>query len=218
MNLLLSGEQLTARRSVAAGPLAPLFASLAADLEPLVTADLYFPTEKARLSRAGGRCPRDGTPLDFDPWSPRAHRCPACGNVYGDEEHFRYWLMWYQLWLAERAVHGAALFALGGEARHADLAQRILSGYAARYLGYPNRDNVLGPSRIFFSTYLESIWLLQICVAIDLLETAGRTGGHVEGGSAPGLAGDVRERIIAPAAKIISENYRRMIEVYAAGP
>ena len=35
---------------------------------------------------------------------------------------------------------------------------------------YPNKDNVLGPTRLFFSTYLESIWLLQLVVALDLLE------------------------------------------------
>ena len=205
MSLLLKRDELTGRRAVAAGPLAPLAASLAADLEPVVNANLYFPAEKARLSRAGGRCPRDGTPLDFDPWSPRAHRCPTCGNVFDDDAHYRYWLMWYQLWLAERAVHGAALFALGGDARHGDLARRILSGYAARYLEYPNRDNVLGPSRIFFSTYLESIWLLQICVATDLLETAGSATDHVKGEPAAGLARDVRDRIVAPAARIIAE-------------
>lgn len=205
MSLLLTVEELTTRRNVAAGPLAPLFGSLAADLKRVIGADLYFPAEKARLSRAGGRCPRDGTPLDFDPWSPRAHRCPTCGNVYDDEAHYRYWLMWYQLWLAERAVHGAALFALGGDARHADLAARILSGYAARYLDYPNSDNVLGPSRIFFSTYLESIWLLQICVAIDLLETTGKASANATRDSSAALAGEVRDRIVAPAAKIIAD-------------
>ena len=205
MTLLLTADELMTRRGVVAGPLAPLFASLAADLESVIRADLFFPAEKARLSRIGGRCPRDGTPLDFDPWSPRAHRCPTCGNVYDDEPHYRYWLMWYQLWLAERAVHGAALFALGGDARHADLATRILSGYAARYLAYPNSDNVLGPSRIFFSTYLESIWLLQVCVAIDLLETADRTAADVTRRSTTTLPADVRERIVAPAAKIIAD-------------
>ena len=49
---------------------------------------------------------------------------------------------------------------------------RVLDGYADRYLDYPNRDNVLGPSRPFFSTYLESIWLLQLVLAVDLLESA----------------------------------------------
>ena len=195
MTLLVTPDELRQRRRIAAGPLAPLAASIAADLEPLHAAELLFPVEKARLSRAGGRCPRDGAALDFDPWTPRAHRCPACGTVYDDEAHYRYWLMWYQLWLAERAVHGAVLFALGAEERHAVLARRILAGYAERYAGYANRDNVLGPARVFFSTYLESIWLLQLCVALDLLEGTGSIDAR--------LADDVRERIVAPASAII---------------
>jgi hypothetical protein len=32
---------------------------------------------------------------------------------------------------------------------------------------------VLGPARLFFSTYLDSIWLLQVCIAVDLLATGG---------------------------------------------
>ena len=48
----------------------------------------------------------------------------------------------------------------------------LLDRYADQYIRYPNADNVLGPSRPFFSTYLESIWLLQICIATDLLGDA----------------------------------------------
>ena len=85
--------------------------------------------------------------------------------------------MSYQIWLAERAVHAAALHAVTREASLADLAERILEAYAGRYLEYPNRDNALGPTRPFFSTYLESIWLLQLAVAVSLLETTGRARG-----------------------------------------
>ena len=60
----------------------------------------------------------------------------------------------------------------------------VLDAYADAYLRYPNVDNVLGPTRLFFSTYLESIWLLQICVALDLLG-----GGAISPGvSAPACA------------------------------
>ena len=47
----------------------------------------------------------------------------------------------------------------------------VRGGSLAGSLAY--RDNVLGPSRPFFSTYLESIWLLQLCVALDMLEGSG---------------------------------------------
>src|SRR5438034_7286542 len=43
----------------------------------------------------------------------------------------------------------------GNEAAGARAAE-ILRAYARSYMRYPNRDNLLGPSRLFFSTYLES--------------------------------------------------------------
>ena len=196
MSLLVTAKELDARRAIASASLAALADSLAADLEPLLNDPPAIPRDKARLSRAGGRCPRDGANLEYDPWSPGAHRCPRCGAAYDDDAHYRYWLMWHHLWLAERAVHGALLFALRGHERHAALARHIIDGYTHLYLDFPNRDNVLGPSRVFFSTYLESIWLLQLCVAIDLLEMAG-TGDDV--------TARARDRIVQPAAAIIAE-------------
>ena len=193
MTLLLSDDQLVSRRAVANGPLADLAASLAADLDPLLSRELYFPTEEALLSRDGGRCPRDGSLLDFDPFEPHEHPCLTCGQTCRGDLHDRFWIYWYQLWLAERAVHAAVLYALGVE-RFAPLARDILDGYASRYASYPNVDNVLGPTRLFFSTYIESIWLLQICIATDLLDA-----------TQPDLGARVRDRIIEPSRAIIAE-------------
>jgi hypothetical protein len=194
MSVLLTEAQIVARRAVASGPLISLSDSLARDLEAVLARDLFIPAEKARMTRRGGRCEVDGTMLEFDPFSPRLHRCPRCGNVFDDESHYRWWIMGYQLWLAERAVHAASLFALRGDARHGDFARGVLEGYAGRYLSYPNKDNVLGPTRVFFSTYLESIWLLQLVVALDLLE---RTAG-----GSP-LGDLVRDRLVRPSLELI---------------
>ena len=197
MTVLLTPPELDARRVVATGPLHSLADSLAQDLEPIISRELVVPDEKARMTRRGGRCESDGSLLDFDPFSPCAHRCPRCGAVFEDDAHYRWWIMWYQLWLAERAVHAAALFALRGDARHRDFACAVLDAYAQRYLGYPNKDNVLGPTRLFFSTYLESIWLLQLIVAVDLLEaTSASAFGEV--------AGRLRERVVEPSATLIA--------------
>ncbi|HVT40127.1 MAG TPA: heparinase II/III family protein [Gemmatimonadaceae bacterium] len=193
--LLLPESLLPERRAAAAGALASLAESLAADLEPLLQGGIYMPEAKALLSRAGGRCETDGTPLEFDPFSPHAHRCPACGRVYGGEWHHRWWVYSYQLWLAERGVHAALLYLLRGEARHAALARDIAHRYADAYAHYPNRDNVLGPTRLFFSTYLESIWLLQLCAAADLMNAGGDRA----------TADAVRERIVAPSAALIAQ-------------
>lgn len=196
MTLLLSPVALADRRPLALGPLASLAQSLRADLAPLLgTGAPWIPAEKARLTRVGGRCPRHGVLLDFDPASPRAHRCPECHEAYREEEHYRWWIMNYQLWLAERAVHAASLHALTGDPAAGALARDILLGYAARYDDYPNRDNVLGPTRPFFSTYLESIWLLQLAIALDLLEAQGGRGA---------LGDEVRERLVRPSAALIA--------------
>ena len=199
MTLLLSDAALEFRARVAAGPLATLATSLADELEPLLASELVVPNEKALLSRAGGRCPRHGIYLEFDPFSPKAHRCPEGDGVFVGELHDRFWIYWYQLWLVERAVHAALLATLGddrGGGRLADLAARILERYATLYLTYPNRDNVLGPTRLFFSTYLESIWLLNLCIATDLLERRAKEYRV--------LGQRVRDCVVEPSAALIA--------------
>ena len=200
MTLLLRADDLARRRDVASGPLRQLADSLAADLEPLIGGAPFIPTGKALLSRGGGRCESDGTELEFNPASPHEHRCPTCGRVHTGEYHDRWWLFPYQLWLAERAVHAAVLGALRGDQRHTAFARAILIGYSERYLAYPNSDNVLGPSRPFFSTYLESLWLLHVCIAADLLEAGGDDA----------TAGVVRDRIVEPAVALVEEYYEGM--------
>lgn len=194
--MLLSRSALDARMAVASGALAPLADSIAADLDRLLPDEsAWVPPEKARLTRRGGRCERDGLLLEFDPRSPRRHRCPACDTWYEGEDHYRWWVMGYQLWLAERAVHAAVLSRLRPAGRHAGLARAILAALADRYLTYPNADNVLGPTRPFFSTYLESIWLLHVVVAQSLLEL----------GAAPHpLDGRVREQIVEPSSRLVA--------------
>jgi hypothetical protein len=178
-----------------AGPLAPLAASLAADLDRLLPdEDFLIPAEKARMTRIGGRCERDGSFLEFDPLSPRRHRCPVCGAVFDAEEHYRWWIMGYQLWLSERAVHAAALGRLTG-GRYTRLAEAIVRRLGDEYTNWPNADNVLGPSRVFFSTYLESIWLLQLSFAVSILEA----------GTSAQVGGDFRDRIAQPCSTLVAE-------------
>ncbi|HEX6059430.1 MAG TPA: heparinase II/III family protein, partial [Gemmatimonadaceae bacterium] len=193
--LLLPDSALDDRRRAAAGPLAPLADALRGELAPLLETEPFIPARKARLTRAGGRCPRDGAPLAFDPWQRDRHRCPRCGETFAGDAHEGMWVMSYQLWLAERCVHAALLALLRGDEPCARLARETLARLADRYESWPNRDNVLGPSRPFFSTYLESIWLLQLVVATDLLERAAADGG---------VGGAVRERLVAPSTRLIA--------------
>src|SRR5688572_32677137 len=199
MSILVSAEDLLARRRVATGALAPLAAGLRAELEPLVARPPEVPTMKAHLSRAGGRCEHDGVLLAYEPWDTR-HLCPMCGREYAGEAHNRFRLYWHQLWLAERVLHAALLGVLLDNRQARALAATLLDAYADQYLRYPNRDNVLGPSRPFFSTYLESIWLLQLVLALDLLEAGAPAGEARE------LGARVRDRLVAPSAALI-ESY-----------
>jgi hypothetical protein len=172
---VLSVDQLESRRDLVAQSedLAALVTRLSARAEPLLRRPVKPPQLKAQLTADGGICPDDGTPLEFDPWSPRSHRCPACGRAHTGTRHDRAWCRWQHLWLAERAAELAALGVLAGRSDAADAAADILAEYASRYAGFPNRDNVLGPSRLFFSTYLESIWLANYLAAAGLLRDAG---------------------------------------------
>ena len=174
--------------------------ALAGELTPLLHAELPIPAHKARLTRGGGRCPVHGGLLDFDPWRPQAHHCPRCAHDYAGRDHDQWWAMDAQLWTAERAVHAAALYALRGDEQHRDLAARILGTLAERYGTWPNADNALGPTRPFFSTYIESIWLINIAHALALLEAVPSNGDR----TVPALGGVVRDRLLDPSRALIA--------------
>ncbi|MDB4914121.1 MAG: Heparinase family protein [Gemmatimonadetes bacterium] len=202
MSLLVTAEYLQTRSAVALDSLSALTAGLRSELTPLLElaalgAELpVVPREKALLSRSGGRCTIDGALLRFDPFDPR-HVCPVCNREYAGGLHDRFRLYWYQLWLAERVVHAALLGVLTNDESCRDGAAALLNQISEQYLRYPNADNVLGPSRPFFSTYLESIWLLQLMIALDLLETGAPSAELAS------LGARVRDRLIAPSAALI---------------
>src|SRR5438034_6819588 len=195
---MVTAEAVAARRQEIAGSsdLQALLAHLVARAAPLLERLPPIPTVKALLSADGGICPDDGATLAFDPWSPQQHRCPRCGKTWSGERHDRHWARFQHLWLAERAAHLATLAALGGNASAGARAAEILRAYARSYWQYPNRDNVLGPSRLFFSTYLESIWIGNYVAAAALL----RASGKLEDATAQEVS-----RVADEAANLIGE-------------
>lgn len=200
MSVLLPVNWTARRHALASGSSLTLIADgLSRELEPLLHAALPIPAQKARLTRAGGRCPVHRTLLEFNPWTPHEHVCLACNTGYHGREHDDWWAMGAQLWTVERAVHAAALYALRGDVRHLALAERILTTLSAQYTSWPNRDNVLGPSRPFFSTYLESIWLLNAAHALAILEAVGPTS----------CGASVRARLLEPSSALIAGYHER---------
>ena len=182
---MLTAEELEQRRSEidAAPELTALLQRLVERAAPVLERMPPVPQAKALLTADGGVCPDDGTRLEFDPWSPTTHRCSRCGKQFTGERHDRAWAHHQHLWLAERAAHLATVAVFAGHKAAARRANQLLQAYSG-YLEYPNRDNVLGPSRLFFSTYLESIWIGNYLAAAMLL----REGGLLDDASAEVVA------------------------------
>jgi len=168
---MLSGR---AEQVRSAPDLQKLLATVEGRARPLLERLPHIPEEKALLSQDGGVCTVDGSGFKFDPWSPRVHRCAKCGATYEGERHDRHWARYQHLWLAERAAELATIAALTEAPAAAARAVEILAHYGERYLSYPNRDNVLGPSRLFFSTYLESQWICNYLAAAVTLREVGQ--------------------------------------------
>ena len=174
IHLLLSDDLDARRAEISASPdLTALLDRLVIRAAPVLERMPPVPTVKAMLSRDGGNCPDDGSPLHFDPWSPDRHRCLRCQREFTGERHHAHWARAQHLWLAERAAHLATVHAFTDDQRAAARAREILAAYHQLYFDLPNRDNVLGPSHLFFSTYLESIWILHYLAAAMLLRATG---------------------------------------------
>ncbi len=171
---MLSADEIGARRDSInrSAELAALLHRLTERAGPVLERMPPIPLVKATLTADGGVCPDDGTRLEFDPWSPTEHRCPRCGRTVRGERHHVAWAHFQHLWLAERAAHLATLGVMDRQPEAAARSNDLLQAYR-HYHELPNRDNVLGPSRLFFSTYLESIWITNYLAAAVLLREAG---------------------------------------------
>ncbi len=173
--MLTAGDIEERRELIAAAPdLQALQTRLVERAGPVLRQRPVLPGVKALLSTDGGVCPEDGSPLRFDPWQPSEHRCPRCGRGWRGDRHDRWWARFQHLWLSERIAHLGTVAVLADHQPAAEQARSLLGAYADLYPSLPNRDNVLGPSRLFFSTYLESIWILNYLAGATLLREAGQ--------------------------------------------
>ncbi|HET9515316.1 MAG TPA: hypothetical protein VFO95_15400, partial [Gemmatimonadales bacterium] len=160
---MLTAESIESRRALIAehAELQALAQRVRGRVERILEEMPEVPRLKAMLSQDGGVCPEDGSALTYDPWSPSAHRCPACGREWTGQRHDRHWARAQHLWLAERALDLAALAALEQDEAAAARAVELLAAQGQVYQELPNQDNVLGPTHLFFSTYLESMWVIN---------------------------------------------------------
>lgn len=131
-------------------------------------------------------CPETGTQLQFHP--PNHNICPDTGKDYQNwpisDVHYHY--MHDQL--SEDAKALAIAYRMTGKEKYAEEAAHILLMYADKYHDYPIVDNYGKQSdwgaRIYSQTLNESIWLIDMTTAYDLvrgshaLSAAQRT--HIE--------------------------------------
>ena len=171
---MVTAEDLAQRDALieASSDLSALRTSLHERSAAVLQRGIAIPKDKALLSRNGAACPRDGASLQFDPWAPNWFRCSACGTTEGGERQRRFFARFQHLWAAAQAAQFAATGLLSGDDALVRGATRVIESYAG-YDQYPNLDNVLGPARLFFSTYLESIWITDLLSAAFLLRDAG---------------------------------------------
>ncbi len=132
---------------------------------------------EAEIPEKGGQwgqwyvCPRHGVSLRYTP--PMTHTCPVdnarlTGWPYDDvivsRRHDD---------LANAARNLALAWHWTGEARHAEQAAYILKAYAQRYAGYALHDkdgkNTRSGARAHSQTLDESVWLLPLAWAYDLI-------------------------------------------------
>ncbi len=197
---MLTAEELEARSALLdeSEQLRALAATLERRVALVVKRDPPVPPLKGMLTADGGTCALDGASLRFDPWSPSVHRCSRCDAETRGERHDQRWAWHQHLWLAERIAEAATLGVLTRNRAATDWAVRKLEEYGERYFELPNSDNVLGPSHLFSSTYLESIWLTNYLTAAYLLREA-------EELSEPTI--DAVSRVADEAGNLIGEFY-----------
>jgi hypothetical protein len=114
-------------------------------------------------------CPRDDTHLIHNPHEPGNRICPTCGMNYKDEPYRRSWVTFQHAWLSQMGVLVGIVYQIEKDEKYANIIRKILLEYLKYYPSYPNNDNELGPTKVFQSTYMESVWIAYLAGAYDMV-------------------------------------------------
>ncbi len=143
-------------------------------------------------------CPETGTHLQFHP--PNHNICPDTGKDYQDwpvsDVHYHY----MHDMLSRDAMMLGIAYRMTGREIYAQHAAEILRMYADKYKDYPIVDNYGKQSntgaRVYSQTLNESIWLIDMTFAYDLV----RGSGALNAGDRPHIE---RDLLIPSAAAVV---------------
>lgn len=139
-------------------------------VDELVDRNPAIPVRKGRAFYES--CPDDNAVLIFDPYAPEHHVCSKCGKDWQGDKFGGGWVRQFQEWLAKRLIETGIVYRLTGSELYADYIRRVLHHFVRHYKDYPLASNLLGPTRLFQSTYLEAFWLTDMVTAFDLVREA----------------------------------------------
>ena len=148
-------------------------------------------------------CPKCSVQLAFDPDSPHAHRCPACGTVYTGAPYDGAWWGLVNAGNYNAAHEMGLIYAATGENAYARKCVQILLAYAKYYPDYQVHGNIPynGPGRSGAQTLDEANFLRSLAMAFDL---AGEIMTQEE-------REYVCERMLLPGAEFLMEHRHRQL-------
>lgn len=122
-------------------------------------------------------CPAHGVQLHFEPATPHIHRCPVDAAIWQGERFDAAWRWFVNNRLAESAFRLALLWRLEGNPAQLAPVVRTLTGYAAQYAAYGKVPRtVANPGVATYTTLDESVWVLPLAWAFDLIRDQLTTG------------------------------------------
>jgi len=190
-------EVLQARRWIAQYPwYARFYEKKKAEVDRFLERPIYISPLKQAYEYPNYDCVKHNVHLTYDEHSPFEHRCPIDGEVFRGEKYDAAWAGWYHGLLSRRLVWMGIVYQISGEERYAEAVREVLVRFSETYSNYPNRNNILGPARIFFGTLGESLFGTHVALGYDLV--------YQSPCFAPGDHEKIRERFLLPLAELVT--------------
>jgi len=148
---------------------ARLYRKKKAGVDKFLERPIYISPLKQAYEYPNYDCVKHNVQLKYEEHSPFAHRCPVDGEVFRGEKYDAAWAGWYHGMLSRKLVEMGTIYQVSGDELYAEAVRDVLTHFAETYSKYPNRNNILGPARIFFGTLGESVFGTHVALGYDLV-------------------------------------------------